>query len=34
MTLSDINLDWIQNPDKNIPICNTVRQAQKKYTRR
>lgn len=30
MTLSDINLDWIQNPDKNIPICNTVCQAQKK----
>lgn len=29
MTLNDINLDWIQSPDKNIPIYNTIYQAQK-----
>lgn len=29
MTLSDINLDWIQRPDNNIPIYDTVCQAQR-----
>jgi len=29
MTLSDIHLDWIQSLDKNIPIYNTICQAQK-----